>query len=129
MRGLWFWRLIRIFWFVRPLPRHTQGFQSWWDLAGHYGSHVLNKSEFPLVLSQDDYLYLADCFLGKPLDATTLECQRTNLDGSMGDVVRYNTVTQEFGILSAYGIIRTYFMPDPAEHSFPTNEDYFRWNC
>jgi pyocin large subunit-like protein len=50
-----------------------------------------------------------------------LEKTRTN-----GDIVRFNPVTNEFGVARADGVIRTYFKPDPAVHGFPTNLDYFK---
>jgi filamentous hemagglutinin len=42
-----------------------------------------------------------------------------------GDIVRYNPATEEFGIVKSDGTIRTYYKPDPANHGFPTNLDYF----
>lgn len=43
----------------------------------------------------------------------------------MGDKVRYDHTTNEFGILSSGDVIRTYFKPDPTDHGFSTNLDYF----
>ena len=71
----------------------------------------------------DDLHYerLADAFLSSPLAPPVLECIRPR----DRNVVRYNTVTGEFGIISNDGYIRTYYIPDPAEHGLPTNLDYF----
>ena len=42
-----------------------------------------------------------------------------------GDTVRFDPETDEFGVISADGIIRTYYRPDPDLHGFATNLDYF----
>ncbi|ASV88650.1 putative large secreted domain protein (plasmid) [Ochrobactrum quorumnocens] len=39
--------------------------------------------------------------------------------------MRYNPVTEEFGVVSSSGDIRTYYRPDPTVHGWPTNLDYF----
>jgi hypothetical protein len=99
------------------------------DLAEHFETHVTYQREFA-VATKEEYLALANAFLGSPLDPTTThECQRTNKDGTLGDKVRYNHSTQEFGILSVDNVIRTYYIPDPAVHGFRTNYDYYLWNC
>jgi filamentous hemagglutinin len=48
---------------------------------------------------------------------------------SNGNIVRFDTSTNEYGVLAATGIIRTYYMPDPAVHLQPTNLDYFHGEC
>jgi hypothetical protein len=99
------------------------------DLAEHFESHVIFKREFD-VTTKEEYLALADAFLGSPLDpATTHECIRLRKDGTPGDKIRYNSVTQEFGILSVANVIRTYYIPNPAEHGFSTNYEYYLFNC
>ena len=42
-----------------------------------------------------------------------------------GDVVRYNPGSNTFGVMDSSGAPRTYFRPDPAQHGYPTNLDYF----
>jgi len=66
------------------------------------------------------YQYQADKFLTSPRGSNTLEKTRLN-----GDIVRYNTKTQEFGVISKNGNIRTYYKPNPSVHGKPTNLDYF----
>ncbi len=66
-----------------------------------------------------DYVRQAHRFLLYP-PAGTLTRTRTN-----GDIVRYNPLTNTFGVLAANGFPRTFFKPDPAVHGFPTNLDYF----
>jgi hypothetical protein len=47
---------------------------------------------------------------------------QTNRDGT---IIRFNPVTDEFGILGPDGQIHTYYRPNPAIHGYPTNRDYF----
>lgn len=42
-----------------------------------------------------------------------------------GGRVRLDITTQEFGIVTVQGHIRTYFIPDPSLHGYPSNVDYF----
>lgn len=108
----------------------TNGFATPTRLLEHYDKHVVTQGEFPGVISKEQYETLADTFLGGTLDAnTTLEGFRANKDGSPPDVIRYNTVTQEYGAMTHAGIIKSYYIADPAEHNFPTNLAYFTWDC
>jgi filamentous hemagglutinin len=66
-----------------------------------------------------DYVRQAHRFLLNP-PAGTLTRIRGN-----GDIVRYNPVTNTFGVLAPQGVPRTFFKPDPTVHGFPTNLDYF----
>src|SRR5262245_25491896 len=66
-----------------------------------------------------DYVRQAQNFLRNP-PAGTLTRIRPNKD-----VVRYNPVTNTFGVMAPSGLPRTFFKPDPAVHGFPTNLDYF----
>jgi hypothetical protein len=70
--------------------------------------------------TQAEYEQQAKDFLNGDLNSDTLEKVRPN-----NDVVRYNPKTNEFGVKTSSGTIRTYFSPDPAIHGFPTNLDYF----
>jgi hypothetical protein len=53
-------------------------------------------------------------------DPNTLVRHRPNRDE-----VRYNPVTDEFGVMAPDNYLRTYYRPDPAIHGYPTNLDYF----
>ncbi|MGH9892377.1 MAG: hypothetical protein ACREA0_10410 [bacterium] len=98
----------------------TKGFETPEDLTDHFIRHP----EFG-VATELEYLELADTFLGGPLDpVTTRQCMRSN-----GDLLRYNEATEEFGVLRRDGIIKTYFRPDPAEHSQGSNLTYFFSEC
>ncbi|HBI42127.1 MAG TPA: hypothetical protein DDY78_04620 [Planctomycetales bacterium] len=66
-----------------------------------------------------DYVRRARNFLLNP-PAGTLTKIRPN-----GDVVRYNSATNTFGVLAPNGSPRTFYKPDPAAHGFATNLDYF----
>lgn len=67
-----------------------------------------------------EYQAQADKFLTAPKLAGVLEKARPN-----GDIVRYNPGTDEFGVVSSGGSIRTYYKPDPAVHGKGSNLDYF----
>ncbi len=89
-------------------------------LEEHFNAH---NQDFG---SSDEFAYeqLADAFLGGALRPTTVECHRTQFDSAR---VRYDYVSQEFGVIDADGYILTYFKPDPAEHGRATNRAYFEW--
>jgi hypothetical protein len=83
-----------------------------------------HRSEFGTI-SEAEYAERADALWGQPPGPPLLECTRTR-DRSR---VRYNEATEELGLLSAAGYILTHFRPDPFEHTFPTNREYFFWIC
>lgn len=63
---------------------------------------------------------MADGFLTGPRGPNTLQRKRPN-----GDIVRYDQSTDAFGVVSSNGTVRTYYVPDPAVHGYPSNLDYF----
>ena len=67
-----------------------------------------------------EYVKQADRFLTGPLRSTTLQKIRSN-----GDIIRYDTKTQEFGVITKDDVIRSYYKPDPKIHHYPSNKDYF----
>src|ERR1022692_3202886 len=78
----------------------------------HYNNHV---EELGVKgMGPDEYQERADEFLGTQKPQGVLECFRSG-----GDMVRFNPATDEFGILSRSGFIRTYFKPDPTVHGGP----------
>jgi filamentous hemagglutinin len=108
---------------------YTLGFIDADELAEHFDAHITIQGEFAFA-TEAEYLTEADRFLGEPLDrATTHECIRKCRDGTGGDRLRYNKITQEFGCLSRDNHIRTYFKPDPTIHRKGSNYLYFRWSC
>lgn len=85
-------------------------------LQDHFRRH---GADFGLSNPPDYEAQAARFLAGRPSQGI-LEIVRTN-----GDIVRYNTSTNEFGIITQDGIIRTYFKPDPAVHGYPSNMEYF----
>jgi pyocin large subunit-like protein len=68
----------------------------------------------------NEYVEFALEFSTRPKGTTILEQARL-----LGEVVRYDTFTQEFSVVSSDGFLKTYFKPDPARHGLPTNMDYY----
>ncbi len=81
----------------------TSGFETPADLTDHFLKH---RAEFS-VSKEEDYEALADAFCGGPKNANTQECRRRR-DGA---VLRYNPVTNEFGVLHTGNYVGTYFKP------------------
>ena len=98
----------------------TRGFQSPIDLADHFQKH---GHEFG-VQESTDYETLADEFLSGPVRPTQHQCRRKH-----GDTLRFDCTTDEFGALSAHGIIRTYYRLNLRKHRHPSNTDYFVDGC
>lgn len=86
----------------------------------HFGNHGV---EFG---ASDEFHYerMADAFITGPKQHNTLECKRPREN----DIIRYNFMSNEFGVLSYDGYIRTYFKPDPLGHHLPRNLDYYLVN-
>jgi pyocin large subunit-like protein len=66
-----------------------------------------------------EYVKMAKDFLTKP-PSGTLTTVRSN-----GDIVRFDPVTNAFGVAKADGVPKTFFVPDPSVHGYETNLDYF----
>ena len=100
---------------------YTLGFQNTNLLHSHHQKHGADFGAIGL----DEYETLADAFLGGPRVAACFECVRSN-----GDFVRYNPMTDEFGVISNTRIIKTYYKPQPSDRiKYPTNTVYFREQC
>jgi len=89
------------------------------DQAKLYDHFARHGSDFG-AKNALDYQAQADRFLTVSKPVGVLEKVRPN-----GDIVRYNPVTDEFGVMSRGGSIRTYYKPDPAVHGKGSNLDYF----
>ncbi len=100
------------------MPLLTKGFLDDNELGDHFDKHVIRQREFPGVTTKEKYLELADTFCGGAMDSNTQEHIRS-YDGA---IIRYNTVTNEFGIVGVDGYIRTYYKPSAGER-------YFRRQC
>lgn len=75
-------------------------------LEEHWRKHGLNRSEFNPVLTKDQYLKRARDFFASE------EKELLYRSNDIGDALRYRPSTNEFGVLSSRGVIRTYFRPD-----------------
>ncbi|QIS15365.1 RHS repeat-associated core domain-containing protein [Nocardia arthritidis] len=82
----------------------------------HWKKH---GSEFPEITNSKQYVEKATSFLNNP-GTDVLSKVRPN-----GDIVRFNPLTNEFGVVTRDGVPRTYYKPNPAQHEQPTNLDYF----
>ena len=99
----------------------TLGFASGRKRRRHFYDH---RNDFPAVTTELEYETLADIFLGSVLGVDSLQCARKN-----GDAVRLNMVTNEFGIVTKNGYIRTYFKPSEPFLAGRTPLQYFNDEC
>jgi filamentous hemagglutinin len=83
---------------------------------GHWKKH---GTEFPVTQNALEYVNQAHGFLNRP-PADALTKVRPN-----GDVIVYHPKTNTFGVRTADGTPKTMFKPDPAQHGYPTNLDYY----
>ncbi|WP_309930729.1 RHS repeat-associated core domain-containing protein, partial [Arthrobacter sp. 1088] len=96
-------------------PQYTAKFGGESYLADHFARHGSALG----ATSAAGYEKMAAEFLQGPISPSTIEKVRTN-----GDIVRFNSSTQEFGILSKDGVVRTYYVPDPTKTGM-SNLEYF----
>jgi pyocin large subunit-like protein len=99
---------------------YTRGFRDPGYLADHFLRHGIDVG----ATNETEYELLADSFLGAPLAPGVQEGFRRN-----GDILRYNIITEEFGVLSRDGFIKTYYKPNPSIHGEATNLQYFQKEC
>jgi pyocin large subunit-like protein len=79
-------------------------------LTDHFTKH---GAEFGAA-DENDYLARADAFCYGQLDAHTEEHIRTT-DGA---VLRYNNLTNEFGVVGSDNFVKTYFKPSAGRRYF-----------
>jgi filamentous hemagglutinin len=102
------------------VPLLTNGFKSSQQRLQHFGDHGGDFGAADAL----HYEALADAFVGGKPPRHTLQSQRP-WDDSW---IRYNPLTNEFGVLSKDGYIRTYFKPTstgPKGHRLPRDLDYY----
>jgi len=87
----------------------------------HFQKH---GGEFEDIQNAKQYVESANDFLDSS-DPNVLTRYRYDQQGNVNGVVRYDPATEEFGVKMADGTPRTYFKPDPAQHGYATNRDYF----
>ncbi len=100
------------------MPLLTKGFLDTGELIDHFVKHVTTQGDITGITTEIEYLELADNFCAGPLDSNTVEHIRS-YDGA---TIRYNTVSNEFGIVGSDGYIKTYYKPT-------ANGRYFRRQC
>lgn len=100
------------------MPLLTKGFLSQNELNKHFIKHSGDLG----VTTPEEYLNLADAFLGGPKEGwqKLCECQTCDVD------IKYDTRSQSFGIIDDRYII-TFFKLTRATNRL--NEQYFKENC
>jgi hypothetical protein len=88
------------------------------------------------IIEAVEYEERADALFATPKPDDVLECARPD-----GDMIRFNKSTDEYGVIDADRVIRTYYIPIPCRklapanrrpgscHKESTNLDYFKRNC
>lgn len=84
----------------------------------HYDKHVVRQREFPHISTEEQYVESADEFCGGPVGPNVL----VHIRSYDGAELRYNTITNEFGMTNSSGCIVTYFKPSAGAR-------YFHRNC
>jgi pyocin large subunit-like protein len=88
----------------------------------HYNDHGAAVG----AANANQYEAMADRFIGfNPLPRFHLQSKRPREE----DLIRYNPMTNEFGIMDKNGYIRTYFKPNTSLHMLPRNLDYYFANA
>ncbi len=83
---------------------------------GHWDKH---KSEFPEYQNSKQYVEAAHSFVSNPPQGILTKVR------SNGETVYYNPSTNTFAVKRVDGVPRTMFKPDPSDHGYKTNLDYF----
>lgn len=101
---------------------YTRGFINELDLEIHFDKH---GAEFGAA-DKEQYLALADEFLGAPPNKNTRDCTRAR-DGAM---VRVNIITEAIGILRRNDTIATFYSKrNRNRRRYPSILDYWREVC
>ena len=88
---------------------NTNGFKT---LAQHYADH---GGEFGTT-TEAEYFRLADELWASPKPLHIKECKRKK-----GDIVRFDTLSESFGVVDKNNVIRTFFKPIPC-HTIPSTQ-------
>ena len=87
------------------------------SLTEHFGNH---GAEFGAA-SEEAYAQMASEFFQRGLR----EELPTKIDPNTGVIRIYDPATNTFGAYNATGTTRTFFKPDPSQHPYATNWDYW----
>jgi len=74
----------------------------------------------------EEYEAMADRFMAQPKSPEMKECIRQS---PFPTICRYNTLTEEYGVIRVGGWLVTYFKPSIGEYGFASNLQYFRHRC
>ena len=86
------------------------------NALGYWKKH---GSEFPEIQNAKQYVEATKSFMNSPPKGT-LTRTRPN-----GDAIRYHEKSNTFGVMTKDGTPRTMFKPDPLQHGYRTNLEYF----
>lgn len=86
------------------------------NVYDHWDKH---KKEFPELQNSKQYVDAAHNFVRHPPEGTLTKVRKN------GDTLYYNPSTNIFAIKNADGTPRTMFKPNPADHGYKTNLEYF----
>lgn len=99
----------------------TLSFRTSRKRARHFQDHGADFG----AITAEEYEEMASTFLENGLQINCEEYTRLRDRARL----RFNLITEEFGILSSDGYIRTYYIPNPlTHHGEPINYDYYL-NC
>ena len=118
------------------MPLITKGFESIRQLKRHFIEH---GDDFR-ASNPNDYEQMADIFLGGDKQEGVYECARPS-----GDRLRYDPISEAYGVLDTEYVIRTYYKPIPCSrvplherdatrqsgrcHACANNLIYFKSEC
>lgn len=93
----------------------------------HFRNHCRDHRIEVGAADCDEYALMALDFITKPKPAaggTLHECKRNH-----GDIVHYDSTTEEYCVLAYDGFLRTYMKPTTAWHGLASNMEYFQREC
>ena len=90
--------------------------------SDHWRAH---RAEFREIADEIEYERQAADFLNRKLGPTMLE----NARPTDGDAIRYDSLTENFAVMSADGTIRTFFRPSTSWHGLTSNLECYRRQC
>ena len=84
-----------------------------------YGHWTKHGKEFPEYQNSKQYVDATHNFVTNPPKGTLTTIRKN------GDTIYYNPSSNTFAVKNSDGVPKTMFRPDPADHGYPTNLDYF----
>lgn len=84
-----------------------------------YSHSTKHGAEFPEYQNSVQYVQAAQDFVNNPPEGTLIKTR------SNGDTLYYDPSSDTFAVKTKDGAPKTMFKPDPAQHGYATNLDYF----